>query len=501
MCKILYIAIVLAVYECSGRQRIVMENTYLIVDGVCVIPEGTTRLTGAYDLRDVFSAKSVRIPKTVTEIEDGAFAYCSNLEEIVVEDGNPCYDSRGGCNAIIETSTNRLVVGAVTTVIPDTVTIIGDRAFAERDLTEIVIPDSVEVIEDQAFTFCSNLHSVVLSKSLKSIGFRAFEQCDITCLEIPASVESMTIDSFDRGHLEYIRVDPANPRFDSRDDCNAIIITEANALVCGSKNTVIPQTVEAIWDRAFEYTKIEEISIPASVIDICHDAFSCCLLLKKVSIDEGDYLCIHNRAFVNCVDLKEINLPESLDMIFSSAFKQCYSLQSLHIPAYAETIEPYIIEGCSNLNELTVAQGNRIYDSREGCNAIIETATDKLVAGCIKTVIPESVKVIGEGAFTDLSTLTELIIPASVTAIEDYAFSHCSHLKTVVIKGPVKHLNESAFAGCVALEKLSLPVGVKKISASFEDCKLKEISVPKGKTGYYMRRLPEHLHRLIVERK
>ena len=478
-----------------------MVNTYSIADGVCVIPEGTTILTGANDLIDVFSAKSVRIPKTVTEIADGAFAYCSQLEEIVVEEGNPCYDSRGGCNAIIETSTNRLIVGAVTTVIPDTVTIIGNSAFAERDLKEIVIPDSVEIIEDLAFTFCSNLRSVVFSKSLKSIGSRAFEQCDITCLEIPASIESMAIDSFDRGHLEYIKVDPANPIFDSRDDSNAIIITEANALVCGSKNTVIPQTVEAIWSRAFEYTNIEEISIPASVIDICHDAFSCCLLLKKVSIEEGDYLCVHNRAFVNCVDLKEIKLPESLDMIFSGAFCGCNRLQSLQIPAYTETIEPYIIEGCSNLKELTVAQGNRIYDSREGCNAIIETATDKLIAGCVKTAIPESVKVIGEGAFKGLGTLTELIIPASVTVIEDYAFSDNSHLKTVVIKGPVKHLNESAFAGCVALEKLSLPVGVKKISASFEDCKLKEISVPKGKTGYYMRRLSEHLHRLIVERK
>ena len=478
-----------------------MVNTYSIVDGVCVIPEGTTILTGANDLIDVFSAKSVRIPKTVTEIADGAFAYCSQLEEIVVEEGNPCYDSRGGCNAIIETSTNRLIVGAVTTVIPDTVTIIGNSAFAERDLKEIVIPDSVEVIEDLAFTFCSNLRSVVFSKSLKSIGSRAFEQCDITCLEIPASIESMAIDSFDRGHLEYIRVDPANPRFDSRDDCNAIIITEANTLVCGSKNTVIPQTVEAIWSRAFEYTNIEEISIPASVTDICHDAFSSCLLLKKVSIEEGDYLCVHNRAFVNCVDLKEIKLPESLDMIFSGAFCGCNRLQSLHIPAYTETIEPYIIEGCSNLKELTVAQGNRIYDSREGCNAILETATDKLIAGCVNTVIPETVKIIGEGAFKGLGTLTELIIPASVIVIEDYAFSDNSHLKTVVIKGPVKHLKESAFAGCIALEKLSLPVGVKMISASFEDCKLKEISVPKGKTGYYMRRLPEHLHRLIVERK
>ena len=153
------------------------------------------------------------------------------------------------------------------------------------------------------------------------------------------------------------------------------------------------------------------------------------------------------------------------------------------------------------MKELTVAQGNRIYDSREGCNAIIETATDKIIAGCVNTVIPESVKIIGEGAFKGLGTLTELIIPASVTVIEDYAFSDNSHLKTVVINGPVKHLMESAFAGCIALEKLSLPVGVKKISASFEDCKFKEISVPKGKTGYYMRRLPEHLHSLIVERK
>lgn len=330
-----------------------MENTYSIINGVCVIPDGTTILTGANDILATASAKSVKIPSSVIEIADRAFVYCFNLEEIVVEEGNPCYDSRGGCNAIIETSTNRLIAGSVTTIIPDTVTIIGDGAFEMRELTEIVIPDSVEIIEDRAFSFCANLHSVVLSKSLKSIGSKAFEECDISSLEIPASVESMVFDSFERGHLEYIRVDPANPIFDSRDGCNAIIITHINTLVCGSKNTVIPPTVEAIWERAFEYTDIEEISIPASVIWIYDYAFRYCLFLKKISIE----------------------------------------------------------------------------------------------------------------------------------------------------KGPLKHLTESAFSGCLALEKLSLPVGIKKITASFDDCKLKEISVPRGKTGYYMRRLPEHLHNLIVERE
>ena len=84
--------------------------------------------------------------------------------------------------------------------------------------------------------------------------------------------------------------------------------------------------------------------------------------------------------------------------------------------------------GCSSLVSLVVASGNPIYDSREGCNAIIKTSSNELIAGCKSTIIPNSVTSIGNYAFYDCSSLTSVEIPNSVTSIGDCAFAYCSSL-------------------------------------------------------------------------
>ena len=82
-------------------------------------------------------------------------------------------------------------------------------------------------------------------------------------------------------------------------------------------------------------------------------------------------------------------------------------------------------EGCSGLTSIVVQEGNTKYDSRNGCNAIIETSTNTLIAGCRNTVIPESVTSIGKNAFYGCSGLTSVTIPNSVTSIGKSAFSDC----------------------------------------------------------------------------
>ena len=136
---------------------------------------------------------SIFIPNSVISIDDGAFRECSSLESIIVDSANTVFDSRDNCNALIHTSTNKLILGCKNTVIPNTVTSIGESSFYFCSaLTNIVIPNSVTEICAQAFWGCRGLTSIVIPDSVTSIGNDAFTQChSLTNIVIPNSVTSI----------------------------------------------------------------------------------------------------------------------------------------------------------------------------------------------------------------------------------------------------------------------------------------------------------------------
>ena len=135
--------------------------------------------------------KSVVIPANVTNLYGLSFANCNSLEQIAVDPANTVYDSRSDCNAIIETATNRLVVGCENSVIPDGITIIGHTAFGGRwDMKKMTLPETVTTIEEGAFAWCVSLTAVTLPASVSSIGDGAFYHCEVLttvrcCMDIP----------------------------------------------------------------------------------------------------------------------------------------------------------------------------------------------------------------------------------------------------------------------------------------------------------------------------
>jgi len=126
---------------------------------------------------------------------------------------------------------------------------------------------------------------------------------------------------------------------------------------------------------------------------------------------------------------------------------------------------------CSGLATIEVESGNTKYDSRDNCNAIIETNTNTLIAGCKNTVIPNSVTSIGSSAFYHCSGLTSVTIPNSVTSIGIYAFSRCSGLTNVSIPNTVTSIGEDAFYGCSGLTSVTIPNSVTSIGQdAFRNC-------------------------------
>ena len=157
---------------------------------------------------------------------------------------------------------------------------------------------------------------------------------------------------------------------------------------------------------------------------------------------------ISDYAFYDCVFLTSVTIPNSVKSIGRQAFGGCYSLTSIKVEA-----------------------GNSTYDSRNNCNAIIETATNTLIAGCKNTVIPNSVTSIGEDAFRCCSSLTSIIIPNSVTSIGEEAFYGCSGLTSVTIGSGVTTISEDAFSGCTNLTSITIGNSVTSIGKSaFYDC-------------------------------
>ena len=140
---------------------------------------------------------------------------------------------------------------------------------------------------------------------------------------------------------------------------------------------------------------------------------------------------IGNSAFSYCSGLTSIEIPNSVTSIGDRAFSDCFGLTSIEIPNSVTSIGNYAFSLCYGLESFVVEGGNPNYDSRNNCNAIIETQTNTLLYGCMNTIIPNSVTSIGNDAFSYCDGLTSIEIPNSVTSIGESAFLWCSHLRSI----------------------------------------------------------------------
>ena len=378
-------------YNINGNEATVTSGTSQYSGGV-TIPAAVTYNGTAYSVTaiddhaffDCSRLTRVTIPSSVTAIGLQAFAYCKSLSNITVDNGNPKYDSRNNCNAIIETANNKLIIGCENTIIPNSVTAIGKGAFEGREgLMSVDIPTSVTYIGDDAFWDCG-LISLNVPKTVTFIGEGAFLACD---------------------DLTSVIVDSDNPIYDSRNNCNAIIETATNTLLEGFKSTVIPNTVTAIGKSAFDCCfGLTNLNIPNSVTSI------------------GDF------AFFHCSHLTSVIIPNSVTFIGKRPFDLCYDLTSI-----------------------IVDSDNPKYDSRNNCNAIIETASNTLIVGCETSTIPNSVTSIGDYAFHLCSDLINIDIPNSVISIGNGAFEYCYNLKSMTIGNSVTSIGINAFDRCNSL--------------------------------------------------
>ena len=193
-----------------------------------------------------------------------------------------------------------------------------------------------------------------------------------------------------------------------------------------------------------QLNEIKKVVIENKVTNIGRNAFSACKNLVSVTISNS-VTSIGEGAFYDCSSLTSITIPNSVTSIGGNAFYGCSNLTSITIPESVTVIGH--ISDCSNITLITVEKGNKKFDSRNDCNAIIATESNILVVGCKNTVIPNSVTTIGKSAFSGCTGLSSVTIPNSVTSIREDAFYGCSGLTSVIIPESVTSIGSNAFSG------------------------------------------------------
>lgn len=342
-------------------------------------------------------------------------------------------------------------------VIPKSVTSIGAEAFASCGIKEVTIPGTVESIGDSAFNKCGLLTNVKIENGVKSIGEYAFASCvELREIELPKSVLSIGAAAF---------------RY-----CDFLA------------KVTLSEGLERIGDGAFGVcVNLKEIALPRSLKSIGNGAFYECSITEAAL--SGNMESLGEKAFQNCNYLTAVTIENGLKSIGECAFIGCSSLTEMTLPQSVESIGEGLLYGCTGVESVNVAAGNKIYDSPDGSNAIVEKESKKLLVGCKNTIVPPDVKSIARYAFAGCSGLKEITLPGVVESIGERAFIECAGLEKAAILGNVTSIGKEAFYNCESLAEMVIPASVTSIEDStFYGCTgLKEVIIPNSvkNIGYH----------------
>ena len=373
------------------------------------------------------SLTEITIPKSLTYCGHDIFSGCSNLKTIKFEKGITTIPESLFWGDFWGHSYDWWFDGLEEIDIPETVTTIGEYAFANcKNLTTVTGMKNVTKIGRYAFYNCSNLKEITIPKSLTDCSYGIFSGCsNLKTIKFEKGITTIPKHLFD-GSSDY--------SYDSWfDGLEEIDIPETVTTIgeyafdnCKNLTTVTGmKNVTKIGDGAFyNCSNLKEITIPDTVESMGTSIFYGCSSLKKIvwskSIKE-----IENNAFKGCSSLTEIIIPDGVTSIGSNAFQNCTSLASVRIPNSVTSLGTYIFDGCSSLTDVALGKG-------------LTSIPSYMFSNCesLKNIkIPYNVEAIESYAFLNDTAFTEITIPRKTTAINSNAFSYPEKLNIYGISG------------------------------------------------------------------
>ena len=344
--------------------------------------------------------KKIFLPNTITYIEESAFKGCKGLKSIEIPNSVTRIEQSAfyGCNNLTSMTLPFIGNGSDKTHFGYIFSLKNDSysSYVPASLKEVIITNATSIGEE-AFRDCNGLTRIEIPNSVTSIGSRAFWDCEgLTRMEIPNSVTSTGISIF------Y--------------NCT------------GLKNIYYKGTIEDWCNASINFFVFDEYSI----------------------MEYSGHFYMLNE-YNEYEEVTKIVIPETITKIGAYQFCGFKRIVKIVIPYSVKEIGFAAFKGCQNLTSIIVDEKNPRYDSRNNCNAIIDTQTNTLILGCKNTIIPENIKSIGDSAFSNCVNLASIEIPNSVTSIGNRAFEGCRRLTRIEIPYSVTNMGYGVFSKCTNL--------------------------------------------------
>ena len=409
--------------------------------------------------------QKVWIPDSVSSIGQYAFQGCSNLSEVRL----PIFLSR------IENGTFRNCISLKQIDFPDTLNVINSQAFSGcLNLESIDIPDTVTSVGASAFEDCTALEDITTSRNINYLGRNAFRNTPW--------LEKQTDEFVFIGDRILLKYNGTGSFVEV--PYGVTMITDAFAENIYLENVSLPASVTRIGPNAFlDAVNLKTVTIPDTVTRIDDSAFQGCRSMRSISLPESISI-IGSQAFRGCERLTAFDFPPKVTAINSYVLSDCIALTDVVIPANVDTIHALAFSGSPNvrlhvtydsIGEAFVLEQGMPYDYylQRTKDFIYSRNEDgiqilKYIGNLYDVDVPDTidglpVNRINTAAFQDDKVAKRISLPDSVKTIGDWAFSYMDSLESIRLSSKLEELGADAFTGSVNLVSVLLPDSLRSI--------------------------------------
>lgn len=401
-----------------------------------VLPE-TIKEIGYLTFKNCKSLMKVNIPQSVETIYGSTFYGCKSLKNVII---------------------------------PENISRFGADIFEGcESLNNITIPGNITKLEG-TFKGCKGLSNVILKEGIKHIGLDTFSGC--TSLEkivLPKTVTEI-VDPFSSCQKLYEVTLPVSANYVEHYQWNNPKNIKKINLVLGSNGkNEFGDEIDNLWSESRE--KIERVFLQEGIINIGEGAFYECVNLKNIILPDTIEQ-IESSAFAQC-SLISIDLPNNITKIGSGAFAGCLNFTEIIIPDSVEELENYAFSRCLNLKEITIPISLKLAHKECFDDVLPEKVIFSKGTGEIQDVEYESGRNISVpwDYYKGGENLKEVILEEGIVKIGSRLFCNCIALEKVVLPTSLEEIGEGTFENCRSLSKIDLPDSLKKIGKlAFANC-------------------------------